>query len=846
MISLFRFFNLVVIPGGFALAGIFFILFQFVSVDTLRTEFSQPHKQRRSFFQKLFIGTLLFYIGNLLGIVAYDVIRRIGRPTLVYLTNPNSSVALRYVVTGSIVATLTLIAITLLMGNRLRHYQRQSEFRYEFTRLMLYTLLIALLTEIFIFNARHFETAFDIRTGNRFPKVTLERHHMVGRGFYFNRASQRWTSYSPYDQPYKLELYFDQVKVRNIRLNFNTDANITNIKIGINDEAFEFIDNPTDRELILSEPRSLIIPVHTVGETTRIDIEFPDIRQNQLYEFELNTIDFNVTVPFELNETRIALIWLMMMLIGLFRPGATLYRIPLSFADRKQTLFRSALFLVIVALLILTVISNYIGLIPPNKTIPEIFERINKHESSITWAYTAYYELTDALLARQVHLPIRPSNSLLSAERPYDITYRDRYRVEYLWDHVFYQDRYYVYFGIVPVLTTLLPYKAITGENLPLDIVALLFSLILITGFYQMLKRLALREHKHPISLGGFCLSWITLVAISNVAWLLRRSMVYEVAILTGLAFTVWALVFALLFWEHRAATPRNFTLPMAFFAFGAGTCGGLAVGCRPSYVLPLILLPVTATLYRSNFFHFKEHIQTKDFSRTGRWQFAKGFIAFTIPISLIALALMRYNYIRFGAVSEFGFTYQLSFPNESVTTLRTGFTGLFLGIYFYLLHPFTLTTAFPFIQPANFPPLPFVGYVAHESTMAGIFAYPLILLVALTGQLRKRLRQNGTLPFLITALSVCGLFIILNASVGILFRYTSDFSWLAGICAVIVANEAVKNDSSGLIRPIVIILCFGTIAIGICISVTGDNNWLNWANPEFYHRLRYAVSFWL
>ena len=49
-------------------------------------------------------------------------------------------------------------------------------------------------------------------------------------------------NYSPFDRPFQLVIYFDETKVRNIRLEFRADAPTTRAEIRINDEAFEFAD----------------------------------------------------------------------------------------------------------------------------------------------------------------------------------------------------------------------------------------------------------------------------------------------------------------------------------------------------------------------------------------------------------------------------------------------------------------------------------------------------------------------------------------------------------------------------------------------------------------------------
>ena len=56
-------------------------------------------------------------------------------------------------------------------------------------------------------------------------------------------------------------------------------------------------------------------------------------------------------------------------------------------------------------------------------------------------------------------------------ENPYDNALRKKVLKEagetFLWDRAYYKGKYYVYFGIVPVLTFYMPFKLLTGNDFP-------------------------------------------------------------------------------------------------------------------------------------------------------------------------------------------------------------------------------------------------------------------------------------------------------------------------------------------------------------------------------------------
>ena len=81
---------------------------------------------------------------------------------------------------------------------------------------------------------------------------------------------------------------------------------------------------------------------------------------------------------------------------------------------------------------------------------------------------------------------------LLALDNPYDFEARKAAEVSYHWDHAFYNGRYYMYFGIVPVFLLFLPYRFLTGTNLTTyhatQIFVSLFICGIFTTFYTLVK----------------------------------------------------------------------------------------------------------------------------------------------------------------------------------------------------------------------------------------------------------------------------------------------------------------------------------------------------------------------
>ena len=76
-----------------------------------------------------------------------------------------------------------------------------------------------------------------------------------------------------------------------------------------------------------------------------------------------------------------------------------------------------------------------------------------------------YEKLAEAFL--EGHLDIDYGDmdpKLLALENPYDPAERQKAGVFYHWDHSFFNGKYYMYFGVVPVVLVFLPFRAVFGQ----------------------------------------------------------------------------------------------------------------------------------------------------------------------------------------------------------------------------------------------------------------------------------------------------------------------------------------------------------------------------------------------
>ena len=239
-----------------------------------------------------------------------------------------------------------------------------------------------------------------------------------------------------------------------------------------------------------------------------------------------------------------------------------------------------------------------------------------------------YTLLSDAFLAGQTSLLLKPSAEMLALPDPYDPLRNEGFR---LHDASLYHGKYYLYFGPTPALVLFMPYRVLTGSHLPASIAVALFC----TGgfaFSCALFFLLVKREQWD------CPRWLTSIAMLSlgtapgIAFLLVRASFYEVAISAGYCFVMAG--FLLTAHSLLEDSPRTLSL------IGAGLCFGLAAGCRPNLAVLAILMALLVG-WRTRSYRVR----------------ALGFVA---PILLCGLMLAAYNYARFQNPFEFGIQYAL------------------------------------------------------------------------------------------------------------------------------------------------------------------------------------------
>jgi len=375
--------------------------------------------------------------------------------------------------------------------------------------------------------------------------------------------------------------------------------------------------------------------------------------------------------------------------------------------------------------------------------------------------------MVDALLLKQLHLDLDVHYSLLNAAQPYSPTYRSENKVVFRFDHVFFEGRYYSYFGIVPVLILYLPYHLITGNHLSTTAAAFVFTALGAIGIYFLWKELV-KKYLSGIPYTLYLVGMICALICSHLMKLTTRAHIYESTIASAFMFSVWGLFFIL-----RSVRNDSFDKAERKFLFLGGMCLALAVGCRPTSIFTSLLVPVILFPVLRKFFPSKKLVKDKQACKT----IFINLIISVIPYIAIGSGLMLYNYARFGSVTEFGTTYMLTLENHAVMT-DVGFLGIlrmvFDGLFSYLFTSFTLRPNFPFIF-ANQSLSVFTGHFPRTAII-GVFTLPITWSIFSVFYMRKK--QAFSLMIAMVAVALMSL-VFSAIFVGAIGRYTIDFLWL-------------------------------------------------------------------
>lgn len=426
-----------------------------------------------------------------------------------------------------------------------------------------------------------------------------------------------------------------------------------------------------------------------------------------------------------------------------------------------------------------------------------------------------YERIAQSILHGHLYLEYEDVDPRLSEmENPYDPQARKELGIYYHWDHAFYNGKYYMYFGIVPVVLLFLPYQLLTGNALTTYKATQIFTVGTILAIFALFD--FLRKKFFPKMPFDLYLILSMVLSFVSVWYAIAAPALYCTAIMSAVCMEIISLnLMVRVVWDSEQKNGRK----MAELS-GSFLCASLAFGCRPTIALSGILQIMLFYL------HLHE-LKSKKKSM-------KACLTAGIPCLVTAILLMWYNYARFGSIWEFGQHYQLTVADQRLYSLSAGFRldKIINGLVYQFASWSPIQGKFP--------------YISYEGIL---FAFPVFWCIAafLQDSVKKEIKEKH-LTAIINILIALIIGITVFDSVYtpyMVTRYQLDVNFLLGIaCFVAVGFRCETAKNRGWNRFVWITAVMTLLILPLLILVPYDGNFTE-QNPQILTQVEKMIFWW-
>lgn len=439
-----------------------------------------------------------------------------------------------------------------------------------------------------------------------------------------------------------------------------------------------------------------------------------------------------------------------------------------------------------------------------------------------------YVQQLDAWLKGQLHLDIIADSRISAMDNPRDATNFYRQQIGYPFDRTYYNDKWYSYYGISPLLMVYIPVYFVSSQVPTPILVSTILVLLAIIGIHTLITTWC-RSFGINGNLLLFLLIQLTVPAVGRLYYLQVSLTHYYFAIIASIFWVCLYVICLLKSFEYTKEYQRNLIL------ICAGISIVMVVMSRPhvlllalTFSMPLALFGLKAWREQRPFLNFKN------------------MLSLSIPVVLGALFVMWYNYVRFDSPFEFG--QQLVITAMNIYDYKGGYDITILSNLFYhiFLGEFDYKETFPFIARPEFDPDDKTNYMFGQAPF-GYFAFPIMFaLFLLICKLRKQTFKQAQLP-LITSKSIF-YHKIMHISYGALFaiatlviffscmwgpvlteRFVTDGVWVVAFVAAFLILEHINyhaaSKSSLILYVIAVTALIKSLGLGILLSCIGPNS---------------------
>ncbi|MCM1053483.1 MAG: hypothetical protein NC483_05880 [Ruminococcus sp.] len=697
----------------------------------------------------------------------------------------------------NLIIWILIIGILIISYNKCKSLEFKKFFKFSYI-----VLGILLVLEVSLFNYRHYQSLF-------YKEIKINNYTL---GADIKENSDGSLQVIGDDDNY-IEIDGINAHLDNMFINFDMfldKSDYITIHPAYTDAANKRYAYIQDRRVFASNKNDgEIMHLQFTGKTKRLKMYLNTREAKQ--KFVIKEISFNKQVPLNISLVRPFMIYLLLVLIYIFNPKSSLYSINL-FDRKSKKYIMMAVGFELVFMIIVSFFNFYF--------VREKFETLQRYQ---------YQMLAESFMEGHTYLNVEPDDILKSLSNPYDKkdrnrayskVYDDDPENHYIWDAAYYKGKYYVYFGVAPVILYYLPVYALTGHHIRTSTCITITMILTVIGVFLLLYDICKKWFK-KVNLGAFLAFTLLFVNASGLLSIMGRPDHYSLPILMAIMFSIYGLYFWL-------KAERNNLKPV--YLFLGSLCMASVAACRPQILL--------TSFFAIPIFYDKVFKERKLFSKDS----IKETLAFIAPYIVIAILLMMYNYARFGSPVDFGANYNLT--TNDMTKRGFMLDRIPLGIFYYLFRPITITPLFPFMITEGVS-TSYFGTTIFEDMPAGFIMSNLLVIFALGLFIKKDEFKDKKL-YNIGIWAVIASFIIIIADTemaGILPRYICDFGFLLYLAtALVLFNKLNKEKDSKIFSKLI----FYAFIFGMVYNFMIIFNDSIICKTSIFFYLRQLFMFWL
>lgn len=648
----------------------------------------------------------------------------------------------------------------------------------------------------------------DIKTA----EVTVEE--LPGESTYLSAVTPSGQEIAP---KYRTTVVFEDLDLNTetIALEFAGENALLDADIYIRDAAYSVGYAPANTVKVAPGSQahhSAVTILDSNGNMTGLKIVF----ETQDATAALKGVTVNVQVDYAFSLLRYCVFCLPMLLLA----AVLHYKWHLIVLDRKNSAHCAAFAATALLCVLLVIWVQY--LCTPYDTTDFAYTKALEYpfeKSVYDYRTFAHAVIFDSLMKGRLSVDYEADEALKALEDPYDPTERVASGAEYMFDYAYYEDTYYSYFGLTPVLVFYVPFYALMGYLPSYTTAANFFALLSVAAAFLCLWEAARRFAKKP-GLVMLCLCGAALTLGSNVLMLQSCADRYHLSIQSMQLFFFLTVYAALRSCREKKRGKRTVWFVLT------GVCTVLLVWSRATGAL------AGAAFVAPLFIGVALNKKEKPADRV------RDAAAFLLPVMLGAAVIMAYNMARFDSPFEFGQKYQLT--TESIVYNAFNLRSALQAVYYFFIDGLQWVPQFPYLTVAeNF--VNRTGNFFYGVCNAGAFTMPLALGIFLMPLLKNKCKGGkifcyGAGVAMTVVIAVSGYLVA-----GVAQRYVCDILpvlCLIGALCVLEVTAAEIQEKRAVLQGLMSVACVATIVVGLAMTFSNYRCFISEYSPDKYLHL--------